>query len=128
MPQSAFASGAFDSVFGLTKIRGSTAPKQKIVWSAKFLCITDETTLGAADSDLVGYCLIIALLVDVNLAKRARSPDPGSCSHVASSRFRVDDGETGSNWRKLAVSLVGPVVSVLPHRRVSWWFRDEAYS
>jgi hypothetical protein len=63
-------------------MRGSTAPKQKIVWSAEFLCITDKTTLGAADSDLVGYCLKIALLVDVNLAKRARSPDLGDVKYA----------------------------------------------
>jgi hypothetical protein len=78
LPQSVFASGEFESVFGLTKMSGSTTPSQKIVWSAEFLYIMDKTTLGAADTDLVGYCLIIALLVDVNLAKRARSPVGGN--------------------------------------------------
>jgi hypothetical protein len=92
LPQSVFASGAFDSVFGLTKIRGSTAPKQKIVWSAKLLCITDETTLGAADSDLVGYCLIIALPVDVDLAKRARSPVVGNLGMHLTSAYPVLNG------------------------------------
>jgi hypothetical protein len=48
-------------ILGPMKIRGPTVPKQKIIWSTEFLCISDESTLGAADRDLVGYCLINAV-------------------------------------------------------------------
>jgi hypothetical protein len=41
------------------------------------------------NSRLIG--LASAVLVNVNSAKRARSPDLGRCSYVASNRFRADD-------------------------------------